>query len=118
MVEEEINDTSSISGNSPTNTKIPVKLNGEAPSTDGAALAEDLLKRCRSLLTELEDFGAFVLEQKLQQEPAIEIRKFQTSVATELKSLEKVGTPSLSSSMMVAFWLIDSLSACRGGSDL
>ncbi|KAL2048231.1 hypothetical protein N7G274_000142 [Stereocaulon virgatum] len=95
MVEEEINDTSGISANGPMNTEIPLKLNGETPSTDGAALAEDLLKRCRSLLTELDDFGAFVLEQKLQQEPAIEIRKFQTSVATELKSLEKLAEADL-----------------------
>lgn len=96
MDEEDNVDTPSITGSSPTNTVAALTPNTEAATTDGAALAEDLLAICRTLLTELEDFGNFVVEQKLEQEPAVEIRKFQTSVAMELKSLEKVGRPILS----------------------
>ena len=95
MDEEESIDTPSISGSSPANTEAAITTNTEITTTDGAALAEDLLARCRTLLNELEDFGTFVLEQKLEHEPAVEIRKFQTSVATELKSLEKVSRPPL-----------------------
>ena len=65
----------------------------EAIFTDGGRLAEDLLSKCHSLLRELEEFRSFVTEQKLVQEPAVEIRKFQTSVATELKILQKVDRP-------------------------
>ena len=65
-------------------------LSSEATVTDGDRLAEDLLSRCHSLLRELEEFRNFVLKQDLVQEPAVEIRKFRTSVATELKTLQKV----------------------------
>ena len=65
--------------------------------TDGGRLAEDLLSKCHTLLRELEEFRNFVTEQKLVQEPAVEIRKFQTSVATELKILKKVYRPGLPS---------------------
>lgn len=58
--------------------------------TDGTALAEDLLARCQALLKELEGFRSFVEERRAEQESAVEIRKFQTSVGTELKSLQKV----------------------------
>lgn len=71
--------------------------NSEAIVTDGGRLAEDLLSKCHTLLRELEEFRSFVTEQKLVQEPAVEIRKFQTSVAIELKSLQKVHHPRPSS---------------------
>ena len=64
--------------------------NTEATSTEGSALAEDLVRRCRILLKELEDFRKFVAEQRLEQEHAVDIHKFQTSVATEHKSLQKL----------------------------
>jgi len=57
---------------------------------DGTALAEDLLAKCKTLLNELEAFRAFVDERRTEQEPVVDIRKFQTSVGTELKSLLKV----------------------------
>ncbi|KAF6231459.1 hypothetical protein HO173_010211 [Letharia columbiana] len=62
----------------------------EAASTEGSSLVEDLLARCQSLVNELEDFKKFVAEQRLEQEPAVDIHKFQTSVATEHKSLQKL----------------------------
>ena len=71
--------------------------NSEAIITDGGRLAEDLVSKCHKLLRELEEFRNFVTEQKLVQEPAVEIRKFQTSVATELKCLQKVNHPRLPS---------------------
>ncbi len=71
--------------------------NLEATGTNGGRLAEDLLGKCHTLLRELEEFRNFVIKQKLEQEPAIEIRKFQASVATELKSLQKVHHPRLPS---------------------
>ena len=75
---------------------IEATTNTEATITDGTVLAEDLLARCRSLLNELEDFRSFAAEQKLAQDPAIEIRKFQLSVSAELKSLQKVSRASSS----------------------
>lgn len=57
---------------------------------DGTALAEDLLARCKTLLSELEAFRNFVDERRTEQEPVVDTRKFQTSVGTELKSLQRV----------------------------
>ena len=62
----------------------------EAPSTEGSSLAEDLLARCQNLLSELEDFRKFMAEKRSEQEPAVDIHKFQTSVTTEHKSLQKL----------------------------
>lgn len=69
-------------------------MNIESTPTGGTALAEYLLTKCQTLLNELEAFSTFVTEQKLEQDPAAETRKFQNSVATELKSLQKVQEPS------------------------
>ena len=55
---------------------------------DNTVLVGDLLKRCRDLLDELEEFKSFLVEQK--KENAVELRQFYNSVASELKSLEKV----------------------------
>lgn len=57
---------------------------------DGTDLAESLLTKCQTLLSELEAFRTFVDERAAEQEPVVDIRKFQTSVGTELKSLHKV----------------------------
>lgn len=69
---------------------------------DNTVLVEDLLERCHDLLKELEEFKAFLVEQK--KENAVELRQFCNSVASELKSLEKVcgllGTASTSSTDM------------------
>lgn len=70
-------------------------MNTEATSIEGNALAEDLLARCQTLLNELEDFRKFVTEQRLEQDPAVDIHKFQTSVATEHKSLQKLAIADL-----------------------
>ena len=70
-------------------------------STNGSALAEDLLARCQTLLDELENFRIFVAEQRLEQEPAVDIHKFQTSVATEHKSLQKLADADLTAEKTV-----------------
>ena len=57
---------------------------------DGASLAESLLARCRTLLNELEEFRSFIHKRNTEQEHAVDIRKFQTSVGVEYKSLQKV----------------------------
>ena len=88
-------------------------LSPEATVTDGDRLAEDLLSKCSTLLRELEEFRNFVLKQELVQEPAVEIRKFRTSVATELKTLQKVHHPRVPSCDPA----IDCLPACRVRSD-
>ena len=76
-------------------TPTNVSTNTEAISTDGRALAEDLLARCQTLLHELEEFKIFVTEQGLEQEPAVDIHKFHTSVTTEHKSLQKLADADL-----------------------
>ncbi len=68
---------------------------------DGTALAEDLLARCKTLLNELEAFRAFVEERRTEQEPVVDIRRFHTSVGTELKSLQKVPDPMLATTFKV-----------------
>lgn len=57
---------------------------------DGTALAENLLARCKALVSELEAFRVFVDERRAEQEPVVDIRRFQTSVGTEWTSLQKV----------------------------
>lgn len=57
---------------------------------DGAALAGSLLVRCHTLLKELEEFRCFIEKNKPEREHAVDIRKFQVSVSTEYKSLQKV----------------------------
>lgn len=59
-----------------------------AAAADGAILVEDLLKKCHDLLNELDQFRTFVAENNRQN--AVEIRQFQNSILSELKSLEKV----------------------------
>ena len=65
------------------------------PSSNGTALAHDLLCRCRSLLGELEEFSDLLKEAKSEvarnpDEYGVDIKHFHGSVQTELKSLEKV----------------------------
>lgn len=57
-------------------------------SIDGSGLGEDLLKKCHNLLDELQEFRSFLAEQNREKE--VDIRQFQNSVQSELKSLEKV----------------------------
>lgn len=57
-------------------------------SADNTVLVGDLLQRCRDLLDELGEFKTFLVEQK--KDNAVELRQFYNSVASELKSLEKV----------------------------
>ena len=64
-------------------------------STEGSSLAENLLARCQTLLSELEDFRGFVTKQKLEQESAVDINKFQTSVIAEHKSLQRLAEADL-----------------------
>lgn len=64
-------------------------------STDGSSLAADLLARCQILLKELESFRNFVSMQTLERESAVDIHKFQSSVMTEHKSLQKLAQADL-----------------------
>ena len=57
--------------------------------------------RCQILLGELESFRVFVAEQRLEQEPAVDIHKFQNSVATEHKSLQKLADADLTAEKTV-----------------
>ncbi|KAA6408601.1 MAG: hypothetical protein FRX48_07683 [Lasallia pustulata] len=57
-------------------------------SADNTVLVGDLLQRCRDLLDELGEFKTFLVEQK--KDNAVELRQFYNSVASELKSLEKL----------------------------
>jgi len=61
--------------------------------SDGTALADTLLERCKTLLDELEGLRCFLEQRKAQQQHAVDIRKFQSSVGTEYKSLQKVLMP-------------------------
>ena len=74
-----------------TSHKHSVTTETPASSADGAILVEDLLKRCHDLLNELDRFRTFIAESK--KEKVIEIRQFQNSVLSELKSLERVRKP-------------------------
>ena len=47
-----------------------------------------LLAKCHELLNELECFCKFLVQQK--KEHTVELRQFRNSVASELKSLERV----------------------------
>ena len=58
-------------------------------SNEGALLAEDLVRRCKQLLGELEAFQQYLAHS--QQGQNVEVKPFRNSVAAELKSLEKVG---------------------------
>ncbi|MCJ1247738.1 hypothetical protein MMC30_004953 [Trapelia coarctata] len=49
---------------------------------------DELLAKCHDLLNELEDFQKFLVEQKKEQ--VVEIRQFRNSVASEIKSLERL----------------------------
>ena len=67
----------------------------EISPVEGTALVEDLLKRCRKLLDELESFGSFIQEAKQNgpsshAENIVDIKQFHGPVLTEMKSLQKV----------------------------
>ena len=65
--------------------------NDETPSPSPRVKVDELLAKCHDLLSELEDFQKFLVEQK--KEHVVEIRQFRNSVASELKSLERVCFP-------------------------
>ena len=64
------------------------KGDSQSTATDGTVLVQDLLQKCHSLLSELEQFRTFLAER--QKEHSIEIRQFHGSVQSELRSLVKV----------------------------
>ena len=70
-----------------------VSAETSATSADGAILVEDLLKKCQNLLNELAQFHTFLVESKKQN--VVEIRHFQNSILSELKSLERVRSLSI-----------------------
>lgn len=64
----------------------------QRPKGKGIVIAEDLLGQCHQLLSELEEFHAFLTQRRKEQ--IVDIRQFHNSVRSELKSLERVCEPS------------------------
>ncbi|KAL8705689.1 MAG: hypothetical protein Q9201_001209 [Fulgogasparrea decipioides] len=69
-------------------TRTPHELPNKSSLSEGANIAEDLVRRCRELLTELESFQEYLAEQKPEHE--VELKPFRNTVTAELKSLEKL----------------------------
>lgn len=65
---------------------------GEEQRPEGVVIAEDLLRQCHQLLSELEEFRTFLTARRKEQ--IVDIRQFHNSVRSELKSLERVCMPS------------------------
>lgn len=76
---------------SSTSPEDSVTTETQASPADGTLLVEDLLKRCRDLLSELDQFRTFLVKSKKTN--VVELRQFHNSVLAELKSLEKVCEP-------------------------
>lgn len=71
------------------------KVIDEQSAPDGTALVEKLLRDCQKLLTELEDFRAFVEQRRIlgyRFYKPVEVISLKTAVATELKTLQKVNS--------------------------
>ncbi|KAL8737992.1 MAG: hypothetical protein Q9181_001174 [Wetmoreana brouardii] len=69
-------------------TRTPNELPNTSSLSAGANIAEDLVRRCRELLTELESFQEYLIEHKREHE--VEFKPFRNTVTAELKSLEKL----------------------------
>ncbi|KAL6721793.1 hypothetical protein ACLMJK_000898 [Lecanora helva] len=70
--------------------------------SEGVILADSLLVRCQTLLNELDQFGRFIENRRsAEREHTIEIRKFQSSVTTEFKSLQKLSDADLTAEKTV-----------------
>ncbi|MCJ1371999.1 hypothetical protein MMC20_003220 [Loxospora ochrophaea] len=63
---------------------------GTPSSQTSITKVEELLEKCHNLLSEIEQFQSFLVEQK--KESAVELRQLRNSVNSELKSLEKLST--------------------------
>ena len=83
-----MSDGDEFNSDSFTSPKDSITPETQASSADGALPVEDLLTRCHDLLNELDQFRTYVAENKKQK--VVEIRPFQNSVSSELKSLERV----------------------------
>ncbi|KAL8949841.1 MAG: hypothetical protein Q9222_004081 [Ikaeria aurantiellina] len=57
-------------------------------SNEGTLFADDLIKRCTGLLKELEAFQEHLV--KCKRNRSVEVKPFRNSVASELKTLEKL----------------------------
>lgn len=66
-------------------------------SVQGAIVAENLVERCHKLLNELEAFQKHL--QECKQEQTVELKPFRSSIAAELKSLERVSDLYISQSL-------------------
>ena len=82
-------------------TTITASMNGHpGAKPDAPVRVEDLLARCNTLLSELEEFKNFVAEAKEGSthalpsigvvEQAVDLRQFHAPIVAELKSLQKV----------------------------
>lgn len=72
-------------------TREPIFSSDQASSHDGingTELADDLLKGCHVLLSELRIFQQYLEDQK--REHNVEVKPFRNSITAELKSLERV----------------------------
>lgn len=65
-------------------------LSDQAGGGDGIELADDLLKGCHELLSELKAFQQYLEDQK--RDHTVEVKPFRNSITAELKSLEKLRT--------------------------
>ena len=59
-------------------------------SSSNVTSVDTLLEKCHELIGELEAFRQYLAQQK--KEHTVELRQFRNSVASELKSLERVSS--------------------------
>ena len=65
----------------------PLSIGGPSSEVEAHALA--MQRRCRDLLNELEEFQAYLKQQK--KETTVELRTFKGGLQAEMKLLNKVG---------------------------
>jgi hypothetical protein len=68
---------------------LSAQLNDLSAEDSGVRLREELLLQCQVLLSELEEFQQYLVQQK--KDDGVELRHFRSNVRTEANSLEKVG---------------------------
>lgn len=66
----------------------PLSIGGPSAEVEAHALA--MQKRCRDLLNELEEFQAYLKQQK--KESSVELRTFKGGLQAEMKLLNRVGS--------------------------
>jgi len=73
---------------------VSTTLNGDMAAVDSidparvAKLAADMQQRCRLFLAELEQFQAYLKDQKKERQ--VELRTFKASLQSEMKAIDRV----------------------------